>query len=639
MPKTLFYLLWLVLASAPLSADLATAFETLSGDDYGARQEARLEIAAAVNAATAPGTPAAERARLASFLAAESGPDIPFPRRDWAIRQIGVLGEEASVDALTALLEDPDPRIRDLARKSMERIGGQAALRALAWHLGEAETVEDRIGALQALGVFGGSGTPAVAKIAAYLPVDDEGEAAAASNALVRIGGEDAHEALLQAASSAQTPERAALLQTALLHFDLTAEALAGLARNGANSAIRAGAFSELIAVSPEQALAVLRETEGPIRLDFLHSLAGNAETAPLILDQFPALSVAEQQVVLAAASQAGIGAAEAPAINVLEQSEDETLRTTALFALIRIGGEAAWPVLLSQYEGTSGLTRTLYGRALGALRAPSLDERLFADARSGSTEERIAAIDLLALRNPKGSTALLNEIIAEGTNPAVVGAAFQAAETLGDFKTLEMLIARVLREDDPQILRKAQISAKRVTAGTDDYPRAWEEFYAPALTSADMGVAVKERLAVILDAVPYEGTLAYMQDTALEGPPELRNAVIRNFIRWTDIRAIDVIVFLLENGNPDPREQLVLWQAAMRVLTSEDPNSNVGWDETVERGKVLFLLADEETQREILEHMTSKAKYHTRKARESFLEIENLTESQRAMIEEILQT
>jgi len=629
----------LLAAAAPLCADLSADFKALAGDDYSAREAARIEIAEAVNRASAPDAPSADRERMIDVLVAECGVDQPFPTRDWAIRQLGLLGDDGAVEVLAELLNDQNAMIRDLARKSLGQIGGESALRAIAIYLDQAQSVEEKIGGLQGLSSFGSEAEPAVPMIAPYLLVENTDLSAAASDALVRIGGNAARAALAEAASRADTVHQTLALETALLHFELPPDVLADLAVNGASGAVRSGAFAALATISHERCLAILRDTGGVIRLDFLRALAGNPAAAPLVLDHFSDLSAVEQQVVLAAASQAEIRAAEAHAIEVLKQSDDEALRTAALFALIRIGGEAAWPVLLSQYEESSGVTRTLYDRALGSLEAPRLDQQLFEQARTGSPADRVSAIELITLRNPEGSTTLLKQIIAEESDPQVVGAGLQASETLGDYETLDLLISRVLRESDPQILRKAQISAKRVTAGTDAFQRAWYEIYAPPLNDPELPTAVKERLAVILDAVPTEQTLAYMEKTVTSGPPELRTAVIRNYIRWTDIRAIDGIASLLVDAELDPRERQILWVAAMRILTNENVANNAGWGDMVERGVALFQLADEQRQREILEFMSSKAEYHTRRARNAFLEIDGLTESQKALIKEILET
>ncbi len=630
-------LLALLTCGGPLifAADLGSSFEALVSEDYDARHEAREEIAQAVAAAGAPGTAAAGTKELREQLLRHTSADHPEAVRDWSIRQLTWIATGEDVAAMGNLLNDPNPRIRDVTRKTLGKIGGPQAASALIAHLSAAPEKEDALGAIQALGSLETAGAQVVAAIAPALAANDAELARTASIALARVGSDPAREALLRALPQVSEPQVQSALRLALLSFELPRDLLVNLVTDSSAASVRDGAFAKLAQVDPDQALQIYQETTGPEKLDFQRTLMQTENGATAVREAFADLSPAEQRVALATAGQLGLKAFEPLAGRVLAESEDENLRTAALHCLIRIAGSDSWETLMTQHQQASGATRELLERAIGAAVAPELDQQLLTQAASGAPADRARALEIMELRNPTGTLSVLNQVIGAETEPAVVEAAVKTAEKLGNFETLRIMINRILKEQNPEILKQIQLSAKRVSAGVDDPERVWDELFEPVLLDAGADDEQKERLVLIADAAPTPESLDYLENSVREGPPTLRTAAVRNLVRWSRISAIDTVVELLQTGALTEQESRILWSAAMRILTG-DGEAEAGWDEKVARAVALFKMADAQRQKEILEYMKSKAKYHTNKAREAFTEAD-LTPEQKSLVEQAL--
>lgn len=177
---------------------LDESFAALASFDWGGDPGPLAAIDAAVVAA--PGD-AALRAdlerRLGDVLAAETSQAA----RQYACRQLCLIGTAASVPALVGLL--PDPTSSHMARFALERIEAPEAAAALRAAITEVEG-DLRIGIIASLAARGDTGSVAAL---APLVTGDSASAAAAAAGLGRLATPEAAAALATAATTGATAE------------------------------------------------------------------------------------------------------------------------------------------------------------------------------------------------------------------------------------------------------------------------------------------------------------------------------------------------------------------------------------------------------------------------------------------------
>ncbi|MBN2130457.1 MAG: HEAT repeat domain-containing protein [Sedimentisphaerales bacterium] len=124
--------------------------------------------------------------------------DTTFAGKQYACRELSIIGTDQSVPTLAAML--PDKECSDIARFALERIPGEAADKAFLDALPKAEG-KAKIGIVNSLGERGVK--PAAGEIAKLVDNADALLAGAAISALGKIGGPDALQGLDKAAQSA----------------------------------------------------------------------------------------------------------------------------------------------------------------------------------------------------------------------------------------------------------------------------------------------------------------------------------------------------------------------------------------------------------------------------------------------------
>ena len=127
-----------------------------------------------------------ERAAVCKAIAARLSAAVPPAARVWLLKQLEYIGREEVVGALTGLLKDQDPLIRERARRALENNPSLEAASSLRSALEKAESADWRIALINALGCRRDkAGAPLLIKEAGS---DDENVRCAAMEALARIG-------------------------------------------------------------------------------------------------------------------------------------------------------------------------------------------------------------------------------------------------------------------------------------------------------------------------------------------------------------------------------------------------------------------------------------------------------------------
>ncbi|MHC4251142.1 MAG: HEAT repeat domain-containing protein [Planctomycetota bacterium] len=141
----------------------------------------------------------AERAGAAKALLSMLGPQVSVDARAFILKQVARIGKAEVVAGLSRLLEDPDARIRECARRALQNNPSPDAGKPLVKALGEAKDAVWRAALADAIGSHGLETN--AGSLIELLDDDEEAVGVAAAAALGKIGGTDAAKALASAMS------------------------------------------------------------------------------------------------------------------------------------------------------------------------------------------------------------------------------------------------------------------------------------------------------------------------------------------------------------------------------------------------------------------------------------------------------
>lgn len=405
----------------------------VGGADQRAAASARLAVEGIVANLSAPGAPAGrdEAAQTLLNVASRGG---SLDARRFALRQLSLIGNDASVPGLVALLEDDD--LSEYARWTLARIPGQAATDALIAAVGSPDP-KRRAGAINALGERADvSALPALVQAAADA---DSAVRMAARQALGRLPDRAGSEAIFAGLRSADAAERrsawdaALTLGQTLLAAGKRAEA-AAIFDAGQRSATapyeHAAAFGGWARATGTDALPALIEAvrRGPrdergvaqqilVELeDVTEAVAAAAGSGPVeqrvgllwVLGErreaiavsalMAALDAPENEVRIAALEALGKlrnPVATSAVIAALKAGPDE-VRTAAEAALARIPRAEAATAIAEALEGAPNDVRLSLVRVLGLHAPRAADAALIEAAADPSEDVRVAALEAL---------------------------------------------------------------------------------------------------------------------------------------------------------------------------------------------------------------------------------------------------
>ena len=548
----------LVLTATLVHASAITAhLANLDSPDYAVRQSARLDLRQTLVDAK----PADQRA-FEQELIAQLTPDTAFATRDWTIRMLELVGTTRAVKPLATLLRDPDPRIRDNARRTLAAIPSSSALKALAAALATAAPA-DQPAYIDALAYRGESG--AVRPLATVLKSGPLVSASTAATALGKIGGRSAHTALKNRHATATGPLLADI-ERALITAGLTDRKLAAtLALTGQSPTIRTAAFTQLTALDRHAASTALQTAladSAYARRDVLIEAAIASPLRDEIIAQLTTLPPADQSVVLGAIADQRLTAYEGDVLTLLPTAT-AAQKPLIISTLGIIGSDQSYAPLYQLYLADN--RDRVVADALSRLNAPSADQALLQTAAgNGPTEDRVSALRLLVLRNPVGVTPLINQLAQPGSDPALRQAAFKAMEVVGDTHSIDQLLNLVLAADP--LKRAAQGSLKKLSdsMGVPDY--LWANHYAPALLAASTDDA-RRGVLEILDGISGSAAATYVESLLLS-PHALRDDALTVLNRWSDISAGPVWLALTRTSVA-PADQAAAQAALLRLLSS----------------------------------------------------------------------
>jgi HEAT repeat protein len=516
------------------------------------------------------------RADLEARLAATLGGEATDLARDYACRQLALVGSDASVPALAALV--PKPRSSYMARYALEGIGSPAAAKALRDAIG-ATTGPARVGVVISLGRL--ADAEASGPIAALLGEEDPALREAAVVALGRIGTAEAAAALATFAPKA--PE-------ALRHTVVAAELQAAerLCRQGSPDAaiklyeslqsaeserVRAAAYRGLISAKPSESaamiLAGLAAAENWKRAVAADCLAGLAtpDAIATVAAGVPKLPPEGKFAAFDCLKSRSHAAIRAAALAALEDA-DAKVREAAVEALVNSGAAEDVPLLARlAATGDEGLKNAACD-ALQLMTAEGTNQAMLALMSDAQSLTPVLVRCALERRRPEFVPGFLHA--AESADAAIRLDAFKALEIMATEKDAEPL-ARLLCKTPPGDEREAAGRAVWMSCQKIADPAARVAPLLAVLATADAAgqCAVLPSLA----RLGGEKALAAVRAAMTSPDQVVRDAGHRALANWPDASVADALLEVVKTSDV---ESYRVWslRAYARVvsLPSERP-------------------------------------------------------------------
>ncbi len=363
----------------------------------------------------------AERAALCRAVAGRLGPETPKPARVWMLRQLANIAGDESVTKLAELLNDRDPRIRELTRRALQNIPSLAAAGALCWALEYADQSEWRVALINAVAAHPkapayidlmgrGAGRSTYGTLRALTDGNDSAVATAAIAALADLGGSQAVEILYAAwrdgPHACREAAAAALIRVAerLIHNGEREQAediFADMYRSNVPPDLRIAVLHGLVTVRGADALPLLLELVTGADPHLAASAARLAEgipdpaVTPTLVEAFRSASPAARVLLLGTFAARGDMAAHPTVVGAVA-SRDERVRVAALEALRHLG-DSSTALLLAQAAAVGNdRERQAARRSLDLLRGGDVDPAILA----GIEEHADAAVRCELIRS-----------------------------------------------------------------------------------------------------------------------------------------------------------------------------------------------------------------------------------------------
>ncbi|HUT60553.1 MAG TPA: HEAT repeat domain-containing protein [Phycisphaerae bacterium] len=380
-------------------ADVGAALKKVAGYAFG---QSRVDLIAVEGLTASASADPSRRAALAAAMARVLASDATLDAKRFLCAQLGLIGSDAEVPVLAALLADKD--LSGEARSALSRIPGEASLAAM-------RAAVEKTSGLVLAGLINTLGdrrdVKAADAIAKRLTDADAVVAGAAIDALGKIGGSPASKSLAAAkgklAAALQPVLADALLRCAegLLKAGNAAEA-AGiyqqLSAPDMPQYVRTAAFPGLVACQKDKAAAMLEQAltskdpaleSAAIRCA---RTAGDKTLTAILADQLPKLSADLQVQMIEALADRG-DAAALPAVTRMGASDTSDVRLAALAALGRLGSAETVPHLAALAAKAAGAEQRVIRTSLVRLGGDGVDAGLivtFAAVRCTTVELKI---------------------------------------------------------------------------------------------------------------------------------------------------------------------------------------------------------------------------------------------------------
>jgi len=586
------------------SDNLDEAFDKVVSYEPGQSRQALVSIENAIKDSAAKADMRSELAkRLAALLGSQQA---SWSCKDFACRQLSLIGSSQEVPALAGLLGDP--KLSDMARYALQRIADPAAIAALREALTKVNNDDIKIGIINSLGELGDKEAALV--LAGPVKSANKTIASAAIIALGKIGGKDAV-AVLETATSNFDAEQLTLLDQAFLN-----SANRALARGGNEIAasiyqkvynaskspdIRAAAFGGLVSsLEPAKAAALIinsLKSEHPqmqsLALRFMRNLKGPV-AAGALAEELPNISPANRTMVLVFLGEMGESIAR-PAVLKTIEDPDEAVRLAGLQALAQLGSSADVVMLAKMAAAETGPIRDAARNALDRISGLEVDSAVMAALGNSSladVKERMELLRCLGERHTEAAMALL--IKNAGHEDQAVRLA--AEEALGKvaggdgMPDLVKLLKNAPTTSDSKAIEKAIIT---VNSRLDDVNKSADIL---AAAYPDAGPAAKAAILGILGNIGSGQAIAVVRSAIKDPDENLQGEAVRVLADWPNVAAADDLLNIVKSSQK-MNYQILALRGYIRLAGLKGESS----DEQLDMYKTALQLAERTEEKKLI--------------------------------------
>lgn len=499
-----------------------------------------------------------------------------------ACRALSLIGGEASVPVLAALLDGP--ATNNAARYALERIGcaavDQELLAALARTRGEAKR-----GIVASLGAR--RSTMAVPVLAALAAGKDAALAADAVKALGRIGGPEAIRTLGSLLSRAGAPLKAEAASALLVAAEGLLEAgertAAGsvydrISTAGVPTVMRQAAFKGKIAAAADGKAAILRALAGKDGALWTPALA----MVPGLVGPEAIGQIAEAAGGLPEGARTQLAAllagyppnAVRPHLLAAAEDPSATVRLAAFRSLAAAGDAKSVVFLAGKAARTAGAEQEAAREALARLRGTEVDQAVLAHLVKASDEAvKAELVRTAGARRIAAAKPALTEIV--GTGPAALRAKATAAlRTIAGQEDIPALLDLLAGLED-EASREAMQDTVAAVARTNPRELARAGAVKTRL-AAEKDPARRADLLRALGKIGDDSSLSLVRAALGDPDPTVVDAAVRALADWPTITARDDVLGIARTS-PELGHRVMAIRAFVRMVGLEPNRAPAG--------------------------------------------------------------
>ena len=396
---------------------------------------------------------------------------------------------------------------------------------------------------------------------------------------MLELYGTEAAAATLSQLAQSADPVLSEAAKRALLAVEGKATPLQTQPLDATTALARLDAYHGLLANDPARALEIASELlSAPEAVGRVRVLTAAARSnVPAVRDRvLPALlagSDAEKLIAVAAIANHHVTNYEAALLDLLPTTTGP-MHNETVACLGAVGSDASFAALFTLYEANP--KNPVVQTALAEVAAPTADVQALKNAATAQdSQTQIAAIQLLALRNPEGGTQLLNTLLVDGAalDPSVLKAIYQTQEKIGDVNTVQLMLKPELILSEQK--RDTQRSLKRLSLSLGIPEYLWAEAFQPSLV-ANPGADYRAAILEIIDSVACAGSVGYLQ-AILENPESPDYALAyRSLQRWPqekNLYAAEMWIMLYTAEGASEADQKKAVAAIQKMLKNRHPD------------------------------------------------------------------
>ena len=492
-----------------------------------------------------------QRVPLATGLGQILESNAAYDAKQFACRQLALIGTEQQVPALAALLADEE--MSQMARYALARIGGAAAARALLDAL-RGTAGANRLGIINPLGHR--RCQEAVGPLCRLLLSSQSEVATEAARALGRIGTSVSAEALSSALAGRS---RADLHIVADAYLNCAARLRAAGDRNRAAfmyrrildsdlpGYLRGAALKGFASWMPATAdvVAAFRSDDRQLQAAATQVLREASNTRPVeavaaTLSSFPPRA---QVLALHALADRGDRVALSQVTQACDSNETD-VRAAALEALGTLGDVTSIPTLLRAAAGGEEPERAAARQSLVKLPGENADWNLIARTQEGNDAEKVEVIRALTARGISDAASALLESVKSAHRDVRVASldGLQELAAAGQMRWLADLLVGAQARDRDRVRRMLVAVARRCGAAK----QAAQELV--GRRTPDMDTETRGALLLALGDLGDDAGLPVLRDALKAGDEQVRRWAILALSDWPNAEPADDLVRVARN-------------------------------------------------------------------------------------------